>query len=65
MATVRDYDGREIDFEAAARYMDAEIAEQMHLEGVEGEQEFIEEYARRHAEKFGGEEFAPYYGGAW
>ena len=65
MATVKGYDGREIEFEAVVPYMDAEIAERLHGEGIEDEQEFIERYAELHAEKFGGEDFAPYYGGAW
>lgn len=65
MATVKDYDGREIEFEAVVPYMDREIAEGLHAEGVEDEQEFFERYAEAHAAKFDGEEFAPYYGGEW
>ena len=65
MATVKDYDGREIEFEAVVPYMDREIAEGLHAEGVEDEQEFFERYAEAHAAKFDGEEWAPFYGGAW
>ena len=28
-------------------------------------QEFFDAYAKAHAEKFDGDEFAPYYGGEW
>lgn len=62
---VRDYDGKQVSFEAVVPYMDREIAEELHAEGVEDRQEFFERYAEAHAEKFDGEEFAPYYGGAW
>ena len=65
MATVKDHDGREIEFGAVVPYMDRELAEELHAEGVEDEQEFFERYAEAHAAKFDGEEFAPYYGGAW
>ncbi len=65
MATVEDYDGREIEFDAVVPYMDRELAEELHAESIEDEQEFFERYAEAHAAKFDGEEFAPYYGGAW
>jgi len=60
--TVFDYNDNIIDFESALNLMDSEIAESIDLENP---QEFIEEYAKRHAEKYDGEEFAPYYGLAW
>ncbi len=67
MNTVKDITGREIDPEAAARLMDDDIREHMHDHyepGFDNPQAFIEEYARRHAAKFG-DDFAPYHGGAW
>lgn len=64
MIKVLDANGREIDMEAAAMLMDDDIREELHSEGFDSDQEFIEEYAKRHEEKFG-ESFAPYVGGAW
>lgn len=60
--TVFDYNDNIIDFEAAMHVADSELMEQI---DTENPQEFIEEYARLHAEKYDGEEFAPYYGLAW
>lgn len=66
MTKVNDFNGNEIDFEAACNLMDREITENMDGMFDEGqEQEYIEEYAKRHAEKYDGEEFAPFYGLAW
>lgn len=65
MSKVLDINGNEIDFDAAVRIMDDEIREELSSEGFDSDQEFIEAYAKRHAEKFDGEEFAPYYGLAW
>ena len=62
---VTDYRGKRVDFEAAVQLMDDEIRERLHDEGIEDNQEFFERYAEAHAEKFDGDEFAPYYGGAW
>lgn len=68
MATVNDFNGKVIDFEAAMQLADQEICESMQAEYGEtwsNDQQFIERYAELHAEKFNGEEFAPFYGGAW
>ena len=66
MSTVKDYYGRNVDFEAAAGLMDRDICDDLHNELAPcTDQEFFDAYAQAHAEKFGGEEFAPYYGGAW
>lgn len=66
MQIVKDINGKAIYFEAAAALMDREICEEIHLEGCcNSEQEYLEEYARRHAERFDGEQFAPYCGLAW
>jgi anti-CRISPR protein AcrIC5 len=49
------YQGHEFDFDAAVNLMDSEICEA--LSGtVETDQEFMDAYAKAHAEKFG-EEF--------
>ena len=66
MTKVNDINGNEINFEAAANLMDEEIMAEMDVMFDQGqEQDYIEEYANRHAAKFDGEEFAPYYGLAW
>lgn len=70
MKKVNDVNGNEIDFYAAANLMDDEIVIQMEeTSGMTGSdddcQKYIEEYANRHAAKFDGEKFAPYYGLAW
>ena len=66
MKKANDINGTEISFEAAVNLMDREIMEEMDgMFYVGQEQEYIEEYAKRHAAKFDGEEFAPYYGLAW
>ena len=50
--------GTEYDAEDVIFYMDDEIREEMHREGVwDSEQEFLDEYILRHAEKYDGEEF--------
>lgn len=62
---VLDVNGREIYYLPAVMLMDDELREMLHDELSPGSsQEFIEEYARRHKEKFG-EDFAPYVGGNW
>lgn len=50
--------GQTVDFDAAVALMDDDIREALHAEGVEDEQAFVDAYCARHAEKFGGEEFA-------
>ena len=64
MATVKDYNGRAIDYEAAVNLMDDDLREELHAEGIDNDQEFLERYAKLHSERFG-EDFAPYTGGEW
>lgn len=53
------------DYDAAVNLMDDELREEIHAELAPcTNQEFIEEYARRHKEKYG-EDFAPWIGGSW
>ena len=56
MKTIKDYNGNNIDFEAAVILMDGEIREQLHAEGIEDEQEFYNAYWEKHYEKYN-EEF--------
>jgi len=66
-ARVVDAKGNEIDFEAAVALMDDDIREDLHFNyeaGFDNPQAFLEEYARRHQEKYG-EPFAPWDGGQW
>lgn len=66
MTKVKDYYGNEIDYDAAVHMMDDELREEVHSDLAPCEpQEFIDEYAKRHAEKYDGEEWAPYYDLAW
>ena len=67
MTMVNDINGKAIDFEAAMALADPEICEEIDngLDGSETEQRFIGRYAELHAEKYDGEEFAPYFGLAW
>lgn len=52
---VNEY-GVEIDFEVSVMYMDDEIREEIHNELAPcTDQEFFDEYAKRHEEKFGEE----------
>lgn len=48
--------GHEVDFDACVNMMDDEIREELHMEGIESEQEFLNRYCEAHAEKYG-EEF--------
>ena len=46
--------GSEIDFEAAVKLMDDEIREELHAELAPcGNQEFLDAYVERHAQKYG------------
>ena len=52
---VNEY-GVKVDFEVAVMYMDDEIREEIHNELAPcTDQEFFDEYAKRHEEKFGEE----------
>ena len=64
--TARDIDGNAICYSAAVNLMDDDIREHLHATIAPCDnQTFIEAYAAAHAEKFGGDKFAPYYGLAW
>ena len=59
---VKDYYGNDVNFDAAVALMDDDIREQLHDQTAPcTEQESFDAYAKAHAEKFDGEEFAPYY----
>lgn len=63
---VKDFYGNDVDFESAANLMDDELREELHQELAPcTKQEFFDAYAKAHADKFDGEEFAPYYNLAW
>ena len=47
MKTIKDYNGNNIDFEAAVMLMDDEIREQLHGTGIEDEQEFYNAYCEK------------------
>ena len=50
--------GNEVYFDACVSLMDAEIREELHMEMAPcSEQEFLDAYVKRHAEKYAGEEF--------
>lgn len=49
---------RVIDFDSAVELMDDDLREELHAEGVDTEQWFIDMYCQRHLEKYG-EEFEP------
>lgn len=49
---------KEIEFEVAEAYMDAEIKERLHHEIAPcSEQEFVDAYVKAHADKYNGEIF--------
>lgn len=52
MKTIKDYNGNNIDFEAAVMLMDDEIREQLHGTGIEDEQEFYNAYCEKHYDKY-------------
>lgn len=52
--------GVEIDFEVAVTMMDDDIREKVHFDLAPcTEQEFFDEYAKRHAERYGDEDWQP------
>lgn len=54
MAKVINSYGTEINYNAAVELMDDELREEVHADLAPcTDQEFFEEYARRHAERFG------------
>ena len=64
--SVKGYYGNEVNYDAAVELMDDDIREQLHDQMAPcTEQEFFDAYAKAHAEKFDGEELAPYYNLAW
>lgn len=65
MEKFKDANGNIQDYDAAVNLMDDELREEIHAELAPcTNQEFIEEYARRHKEKYN-EDFAPWVGGSW
>lgn len=65
LARVRDANGREVNFNAAKRLMDAALIEELHSAGgYHDNQTFFEAYARAHVRKFS-QSFAPFTGGRW
>lgn len=67
MTTVKDTKGKAIDFDAAVNLMDDAIREEIVAthDFDDDPQGFFKEYARRHAIRFNGEDFEPYFGGTW
>lgn len=62
---VYDEDGREVDFDVVVELMDDDLREAIAAELAPcTNQEFFDEYAKRHEERFG-ESFAPAVGGAY
>lgn len=56
MAKVKNFYGLEIDFDVAANLMDDDLCEEIHADLAPcAEQQFFDEYARRHEAKFGEE----------
>lgn len=54
MAKVKNEYGVVVDYETAVSFMDDELREKIHWEIAPcTEQEFFDEYAKRHEEKFG------------
>lgn len=65
MGKVTDADGDAVDYESAVELMDDDLREELCDDLTPcTAQEFFDEYARRHRERFG-EDFAPYAGDAW
>jgi len=52
MKTIKDYNGNEINFEAAVMLMDDEIREELHAQGIEDEQAFYDAYCDKHYDKY-------------
>lgn len=51
--TVKNFYGVKIDFDTAVSLMDDEIREQIHADMAPcGEQEFFDEYSKRHEQRF-------------
>lgn len=65
MGKVKDYYGNEVDFDAAMAIADRDICEELNDREWRGEQAYFEDYAEMHAERYDGEEFAPYWNHAW
>lgn len=62
---VKDEQGNYVDFDAAMNIADKDLCEQLHeMLAPCTEQEFFDEYAKAHEEKYG-DGFVPYVGGAW
>lgn len=60
-----DANGDSRDYDAAVNLMDDDLREEVHADLAPcADQRFIEEYAKRHEQRFG-EPFAPFAGGEW
>jgi hypothetical protein len=53
MTKVVTLDGQQIYFDAAVNLMDDEIREELHAQGIESAQEFIDAYVTAHRARFG------------
>lgn len=63
--TVLDENGSAVDYAAAVNLMDDDLREELHIKLAPcTDQEFFDEYAKAHREKFG-EDFAPAVGKPW
>lgn len=49
--------GSVVDFDACVDLMDDEIREELHAEGIDNAQEFLDRYVELHAERHNGEKF--------
>ena len=49
--------GSVVDFDACVGLMDDEIREELHAEGIDNAQEFLDRYVELHAERHNGEKF--------
>lgn len=63
--TVKNYWGKEVDYEQAMHLADQELCEELNAKMAPcTDQCFFDAYAEAHYNKYG-EDFAPYVGGAW
>lgn len=62
---VVDHYGKMVDFNAAMSIADPEICEQINSYGTLSNQSYFNRYAKLHAKKYNGEEFAPFYHLPW
>ncbi len=65
MSKITNQYGKEINLEDAANIMDAEICEEVHAMNLDTDQEWWDEYCRRHEAKHGQEFEADKLNGQW